>query len=132
MKARCDNPNTPQYKDYGGRGVTYDLRWVKFEAFLAEMGEPPPKMTLDRINNNKGYEKSNCRWADRVTQRRNSRGHMVWVTIGDEVLILKDAVKKCKIVSYQSAVNRIHRGWSPEKAVLTPYTRSDHKGYRPK
>lgn len=131
MKGRCTNPNLPQFKDWGGRGITYCKRWETFENFLSDMGEPPEGYTLDRKDNDKGYCKSNCRWADKSTQRRNSRRHMVWVEIEGERMILKDAVAKHKVVSYQSAVNRIHKGWTPEDAVLTPYKRVDNKGYRP-
>lgn len=130
MKSRCDDPNTPQYKDYGGRGITYCAAWADFSAFLVDMGEPEPDMTLDRKDNDPGYSPENCRWADRITQRRNSRSHMVWVELDGERLILTDAVRKAKVVSYRTAVSRIHGGWSPLDAVLTPYTRPDNKGYR--
>lgn len=128
IKSRCDNPNTHQYADYGGRGITYDPRWARFENFLADMGEPPEDLTIDRIDNAKGYSKENCRWTDKSTQRRNKRpeslgGRLVWCEIKGERLILVDAVCKFGVVPYGTAVNRIHQGWTPEDAVLTPYTR---------
>jgi hypothetical protein len=73
MKSRCDNPNLPQWSDYGGRGITYCDEWKSFEGFLRDMGEPPSGTTLDRIDNEQGYSRANCRWADRVTQRLNQR-----------------------------------------------------------
>lgn len=74
MKARCNNPKHPQYKDYGGRGITYDLRWESYLNFLADMGEKPEGKSLDRFpDNDDNYCKSNCRWATREEQQRNTR-----------------------------------------------------------
>jgi hypothetical protein len=59
---------------YGGRGITVeDPRWFKFENFLADMGEPPPGLSLDRIDNERGYRKDNCHWVTRSEQMRNRR-----------------------------------------------------------
>lgn len=73
MKTRCNNPNTPYYENYGGRGIKICKRWDKFENFLADMGERPEGESLDRINNNGNYTPSNCRWADKSTQQINQR-----------------------------------------------------------
>jgi hypothetical protein len=131
LRSRCTSRSDPAWHNYGGRGITYSKSWEKFENFLRDMGEPKPGMSLDRRDNDKGYSRANCRWTDRVTQRRNSRSHVVWLTIDRKRMILKDAVAKCRVVSYATAVNRVHLGWTPKDAVLTPYTRSDNKGYRP-
>ncbi len=73
MLSRCDLIGTPFYKYYGGLGVTVCPRWRKFEAFLADMGERPKGMSVDRINPFGNYEPGNCRWVDGLTQRRNTR-----------------------------------------------------------
>lgn len=73
MRQRCSNPRNPKYSDYGGRGIRVCDRWNVFENFLADMGERPEGMTLDRINNDGNYEPGNCRWADRLTQQGNTR-----------------------------------------------------------
>lgn len=71
MKTRCNNPNNAAYKRYGGRGITYDERWSRFENFLEDMGPPDAGMTLERLDVNGNYTKDNCIWADRKTQSIN-------------------------------------------------------------
>src|SRR5215472_1004899 len=77
MKRRCLNPNTVQWRYYGGRGIWVCQRWRRFENFLADMGERPSGMTIDRINNDDGYYPENCRWTTQNDQLRNRR--KAWV-----------------------------------------------------
>ncbi len=75
MKSRCGNPKQRSYENYGAKGVKVCERWIKsFAAFLADMGERPEGMTLDRINPFGDYKPSNCRWAGPTDQSRNTRG----------------------------------------------------------
>jgi hypothetical protein len=73
MIQRCTNPNSRVWKYYGGRGITVCERWREFKNFLADMGERPEGMTLDRINNDGNYEPGNVRWTDWETQNTNRR-----------------------------------------------------------
>jgi hypothetical protein len=74
MRQRCLNPHSADYPSYGGRGITVCERWASFEAFFADMGSrPSSRHSLDRVNNEKGYEPGNCRWATWREQRLNQR-----------------------------------------------------------
>lgn len=73
MMDRCNDSHNPSYKHYGGRGIKVCERWHNFDNFASDLGQRPVGMTLDRKDNNKGYEPSNVRWATPSEQAMNRR-----------------------------------------------------------
>lgn len=115
MRDRCTNPNRSDFYRYGGRGIEVCARWSDFALFLADMGEAPKGLTLDRIDNDKGYYLENCRWATRSQQSYNSTT-IVWVTHKGQRRSLSDW---CRIngLSKGTYYSRRKRGWSVKRSL---------------
>lgn len=73
MVQRTTNPKASRWPDYGGRGIDLDPRWRDFATFLADMGERPDGLSIERIDNDRGYWPDNCRWATAKEQQANTR-----------------------------------------------------------
>lgn len=126
MLTRCYNPKDPGFPNYGGRGITVCARWrgrtaQSFQHFLRDMGPRPPQHSLDRINNNKGYSPSNCRWATQQQQSWNSR-KVIMLTHDGKRLPISEWARRCK-VSRQALWARLRAGWTTQRALTTPLTR---------
>jgi hypothetical protein len=111
---RCTNTNDAAWKNYGGRGISVCDRWLRFENFLADMGEKPEGKMIERKNNNGNYEPSNCCWATSFEQNRNKRNNRNYTVKG--VTACFDVI--CHLLSIsRSTVNyRLRTGWPIEKA----------------
>jgi len=73
MRSRCENSNVERYPNYGGRGITICERWLTFENFFEDMGQPPTvKHTLGRKDNDGNYCPDNCRWETKLQQSQNT------------------------------------------------------------
>ena len=115
-KARCRNPNNPDYATYGGRGIVFDARWDSFPAFLADMGPRPRGTTLDRINSDGDYAPGNCRWASNEDQARNKRSNRRVLFDGRTMTLVELSLATRQ--PYQRLHERIvRRGWAVERAV---------------
>jgi hypothetical protein len=128
MIQRCENPNHTHYASYGGRGVVVCERWRNdFEAFAADMGDrPSPRHTIDRMNNQKGYQPGNVRWATPYQQLNNTR-RTVYVEWQGKRITLSDAAE-ISGVDRATIAWRVNRGWSMEKIMTTPSTMTANKG----
>lgn len=114
MKRRCTNPNHKQFHNYGGRGISVCEHWKQFENFIADMGECPPGLEIDRIDNNGNYEPGNCRWATEAQQQRNRRNNR-FLTVFGVTACLKDLAAHFGI-NRETARARLCKGLAPELA----------------
>jgi hypothetical protein len=118
MRRRCEKRYDTSYKDYGGRGITYAPRWKAFAEFLADMGERPLGMTLDRIDNDGPYCRENCRWATRGEQANNKRNNHLIEYVG----LSYTAAQWSRITGFrvQTILSRLRLGWSTERTLTEP------------
>lgn len=119
MKGRCLNPKHPSYPDYGGRGIGVCKRWLRFENFLTDMGLPDNLglggAYIERIDNDKGYDLGNCRWAT-VEEQLLNRRNTVKVTLNG---ITKPLLSWCEEMEldYHVALARLRAGKPIEKIL---------------
>jgi hypothetical protein len=118
MRTRCENKRDAAYPDYGGRGITVCERWLDFSNFLADLGQPPEGMTLERVDNDGNYELSNCKWVSRLAQSRNRR-NVIRITVNGETLCLSEWAERTGI-DVRTLWARLKKGWSESAAVTTP------------
>lgn len=120
LRARCENPNSPAYASYGGRGISVSERWSSsFENFYEDMGPRPSSgHSVDRINNDGPYAPDNCRWATELEQKRNTTRNVVAI-INGERLIAADAARALGLDPGTISA-RLKRGWTLDRAFTEP------------
>lgn len=117
MRERCESPKARYYHRYGGRGISVCERWLKFENFLADMGERPPRMSLDRFPNNDGnYEPGNCRWATNLQQHRNKSSNRL-ISHEGETLTVTEWAERFGI-QRAALYERLKRGYIPPELFM--------------
>lgn len=120
MRLRCTDPANPAFENYGGRGITVCERWLNsVQAFVDDMGpRPSPAHEIDRIDNDRGYEPDNCRWATRTENSRNRRSNRLLSHQG-ETLTLVEWCERLRLPR-STIQKRIDAGWPAERALTTP------------
>ena len=121
IRERCHNPNSKHYPNYGGRGITMCETWKNsFNTFYSDMGDRPSKdFSINRIDNNGKYEKSNCEWATQIEQANNRRN--------TRTLTFKGITKSVALwarelnITPSSLYWRLDNGFSVEKALTQPF-----------
>jgi hypothetical protein len=116
MVERCTNPKSINYTNYGGRGITVCNRWLVFENFYTDVGQRPSvDHSIDRIDNDRGYEPGNVRWAVKLQQAKNTRHNRI-ITVDGVSLTLGEWAKKIGC-AHATLRERIDRGWDLKRAV---------------
>lgn len=129
MYCRCYYKSTNQYKNYGGRGIKVCEEWKHMQGFInfynwAINNGYKETLTLDRIDNNKGYCPSNCRWITPKEQSNNRRNNVYYIFNGET----KTSKQWCELynISQTTLLDRLKRGWTLEQA-LTISTKGNHR-----
>lgn len=118
MINRCTKPASTSYPDYGGRGVKVCERWGKFSNFLADMGERPPGLTIERNDNDGDYLPDNCRWAT-MREQSNNRRNTVRLSLNG---VTRPLTYWADILGISASLihARLKLGWTVEDALIRP------------
>ncbi len=131
MRRRCNNPNDEAYKNYGGRGIIVCDRWNNkingFKNFLEDMGECPKGYEIDRINNNGGYYKENCRWTTSKINNRNRRDNIL-LEFNGKIQCLSAWADEYNIIAGTLRYRLYKLKWSMREALTTPTRNSKNNG----
>lgn len=130
MLTRCEDPGHIHYDNYGGRGITVCEAWHDYKVFSdwAKQNGYQDTLSIDRLDNDKGYEPSNCRWSTHKEQNNNRRTNHLLTWNGET----KNLTEWSEItgIKLTTIKERLNLGWSVEATLSTPIRRRT-KGYRP-
>ena len=124
IKNRCLNKNVKAYPRYGGIGITVCDRWIKFENFRDDMYQSykehvekygEKETTIDRIDNNKGYSKDNCKWSTNREQSLNRRSNKKYLVNGE--MLTATGISEKYNMTYSTVIHRICRGWDIDRII---------------
>lgn len=122
MKSRCLDSGHPKFADYGGRGIKICDSWLHFENFLADMGEKPKGLEIDRIDNSGNYCKENCRWTTKSLNNRNRRNNH-FLTLNNESKTIAEWSDVTGI-GWHTIYYRFYKlGWSIERSLSAPVSK---------
>jgi len=122
LRRRCLCSTDKQYHDYGGRGIKVCQAWDDFSVFFNDVGpRPSAAHSIDRIDNEKGYEPGNVRWATHQQQNSNTRRNRYVSIYGRGMTVAEAAAYYC--VPASRILHRLNAGWTDVDAVLRPSRR---------
>ena len=122
IKQRCLNKNSKDYSNYGGRGITICDDWLEFSNFWKDMQDGfDDTLSIDRIDNNRGYCKNNCRWATAQEQANNKRNNRLYLHQGKWQSV--SAIARRHNINVSVLFSRVNNGWGIDKAVTKPVQR---------
>lgn len=121
IKARCHDSNDQAYAYYGGRGLSMSEEWKdSFDTFVRDMGVRPSKNhSIDRIDNDIGYSKENCKWSTKHEQQMNRR-NTIYVDYNGEKVKLFELCEKINVDYVRTFKRIMYYGWDIEKSITTP------------
>lgn len=122
MHARCNNPNNKSYPGYGARGIRVCAEWSDAARFISDMGPRPLRASIDRVKNNEGYSKGNCRWGTKKQQAENRRTVKTFNIDGVEYRS-RVSLAMAFGVNIGTLRMRLAQGQSPAEAVRPPGVR---------
>ena len=129
MLSRCCNQNNNRWYRYGGRGIKVCARWLVFVNFLADMGEKPKGLSIDRIDNDGNYEPGNYRWATPIQQKNNASSNRM-ITFKNKTQSMANWAREVGIRN-ATLWERLRMGMSVEDALtkpISPFSRAYLKG----
>lgn len=131
IRGRCKNPNDRSYFRYGGRGITLCKEWDGPDGFQnfydwAMSNGYKDGLTIDRIDNDKGYSPDNCRWVTQKVQMNNTRRNRYVVIDGEKHSVSEWA--RIKGICIGTVRDRLRRGWSEYDAIMKPLRHKQKKG----
>lgn len=119
MLNRCEDPKNKRYDRYGGRGISVCEKWHTFNGFWEDMEEGyAENLTIDRINGDGNYQKSNCKWST-ITEQANNTSTNRLVTVDGITDTVANLCRRFEM-KYTTAIQRLSNGWSADKAFKTP------------